>query len=99
MAQFTLTLAQTVRVYGEVTVNAETAEQAAEIARMHAADGNVKGNVWDNVTDVEYSTACEETIISIENEDSSDVFCDCIELTDDAHNVISAEQLAKAMVD
>ena len=65
MPTFNLTLGQTVRVYGLLEIEADTMLEAIEKIRADYPDG-----VWDNVTDVDYSTVNEPTIVCLSADDN-----------------------------
>lgn len=91
--EFSVLLGVTVRAYGHATVMAKSAAEAAEILRTAAVDGT---GAWDAANDVEWDTACEPSVIHIEDE-SGNLVVQCIDLSppENAHGVISAEILAE----
>ena len=83
MPTYTLTLAQTVQVYGTVTIVAESAEAAIEKARVDADKKN-GGAYWQDVTDIGWETAQEDRVVTVEGPgpDGEDVtLYDGIDLT------------------
>lgn len=86
MALFEIGLAYNVRVYGIVEVEAETIEEAYELVRRDAASED--GGVWNDVTDVDWETGTDYTII----DDDIDLMSDGSECI-----VISAEELKERL--
>lgn len=63
------TLAYSVRVYGYAQIEAESMEQAAEIIRKRALEGDEPGeSIWGEVYDVDHSTAEAHSIVCLEDE-------------------------------
>lgn len=66
MSTYSVTLAQTVQIYG--TVDVEASSYAEAIQKVHT---DLKGNgsqYWDSVTEVSYDTASDARISQIEAE-------------------------------
>lgn len=94
MPSFNVTLAQTVRVYGHVRVEADTMADAVHHlhAYIYREDGApddlpafnpVLTNPWDAVTAIEWGTATDETIVEIADHPARDRVYSDITLTFD----------------
>lgn len=76
MPTFNVILAQTVRIYGTVQVQADSMAEAIEKIRADAeadsADQMDDDNSWwDDCHEPDYSSAMDETIVEIEAEDGT----------------------------
>jgi len=92
MPVFTATLAQTVRVYGAVRFDAPTMADAIRLIHAHidreqsSSIGPLSAdcqNPWDVVTEIEWGTASEETIVEIADHPARDGIHHDITLTFD----------------
>jgi hypothetical protein len=74
MPTFQFTLAHDVSVYGYVEVEADNLAAAVEKVRKEA-DPNVlsEDRLWDNVSDVDYSTSHNFRIVSVDDEDDNNL--------------------------
>lgn len=90
--KYQLTLAQTVRAYGSAEVEADSFEEAVEKMRCQLVARDKDVTDWDNVTDVEWGTATEDTIVDITDENGNTL--DDIELSGDDGKAHSAEDVA-----
>jgi hypothetical protein len=92
MPTFEFCLAQNVRAYGSVEVEADTAEEAIEKLRADALSQG--GKYWGDVFEVEWDTANGDTIVSMTC-DGHQITAD-LELTEDAApcQVLSADVIA-----
>lgn len=95
---YSMLLAVSVRVYGSVEIKANSPAEAAEIVRKAAEHGDPEGQrIWQNVSDVDYSTQSEYTIVSLDDDNGPGF--DGLELNQDPDHwkFISAETLAEYM--
>lgn len=88
MPAFNVTLAQTVRAYGNVRIEASTMADAIRMihAYVYREDGSEMpplSNPWDSVTAVEWGTATEETVVEIADHPARDRVYSDITLTFD----------------
>lgn len=98
LKSFDVSLAYSVRVYGTATIEAVSAEQAAEIVRLRAITGDGEDEcIWGCVHDVEHSTASEHSILWIEAEDGTTTGEQELTKPETPCDIITAEELAEAM--
>ncbi|WP_299933732.1 hypothetical protein [uncultured Pelagimonas sp.] len=74
MPKFQVNIAQYVRAYGSVTVEAETAEQAAEMITLDLVRAEFEPHGTGN--DLDYSNTCETCITEVLDEDTCDKILD-----------------------
>lgn len=93
MPTFSASLAISVRVYGSVEVEADSIFEAMEKLRAGARCAKSEhAGLWDAVSDVDYSTTIEETVLSIGPDGEPPVIED-IELRKDNDRFLSADAL------
>ena len=74
MPTFQFTLAHDVSVYGHVEVEADNLAAAVEKVRKEAdPNGLSEDRLWDNVSDVDYSTSHNFRIVSVDDEDDNNL--------------------------
>lgn len=105
---YDLVLAVKVSAYGSISVEADSLEEACELARKAAAEplGDDDGNLFDVVTDIEWDTAVEHRVVSCDRtgKDAGGKFVtleqvDDVPLTPGDKNweIITADELAAIM--
>lgn len=97
--EFTVSLGVSVRAYGTTTVMAHSMAEALEIVRAQTEaynDDAIQDQcVWDQVTDVDWGTQFDYTLLSISDDEGDEEDIDDIELCDPKkpYEVISADAL------
>jgi len=90
MPTFQFTLAHDVSVYGYVEVEADNLAAAVEKVRKEAdPNGLSENHLWDNVSDVDYSTSHNFRIVSVDDEDDNNLL-EAIDLDGTAEEVLAA---------
>lgn len=102
---FNVSLGVSVRAYGNATVMASSMAEAVEIVRRHALRDamietidDIEDNVWDQVSNCEWSTSSDYAILSVEDEEGDEETIDDIDLCPDGPETIIDAAHLRALV-